>query len=372
MNAVHMAEQSTLGCLMLEPTLANSVSTWLRADDFSHPWHRSVFTTIRELNVARTPIDPTRIGQALFERFGSRRADLPSVVDLLQAVPIRPQGQRYASMVLEASLRREVSCQGVILQAAALSAALTQRSEPVTRITTLIDTTLAQAEERWLGATDGRPDVGQRKDVRLVSRDHDTELGADRLFRAHPPIDPAEVRQNEERLIASLVTHPNHIASTAAWLRPDAPSDPKWRPVYAALVQLDELAQPIDVVTVTWEVQRTSARLGAGPGTRELREAVELAETDDPTHCGRIVAGDQLRIAANHGADTLRAAAANPGIELVDVLQTGHLVASALRETAGALATPSTDARTHLTAVRDTTTSRVAAPSAGVLDPVAG
>ena len=372
MNAVHLAEQATLGSLMLEPTLAGDVSSWLRADDFSHPWHRSVFATIRELNVARAPLDAASVGEALFERLGHRKADLPRVVDLLKATPIHPQGQRYASMVLEASLRREVTCQGVILQAAALSAALSQQSEPVTRITALIDATLTQAEERWLTATGGRADFGAPKGDGLMSRDHGTELGADRLLRAHPPIDLAEVRQNEERLVASLVTHPTHIAAIADWLRPDALNHPTWRPVYAALVQLHELGQPIDVVTVTWEVHRTSTRLGPGPGTRELREAVNLAATDDPPYWGRAVACDQLRTTADRAADALRAAAANPGIDVVDVLQTGHLVTATLRETATVLSPPSTDVRKRLTAVRDLTPPRATAQSASVLGPVAG
>ena len=52
-------------------------------------------------------------------------------------------------MVLEASLRREVACQGVLLQGAALSASLSQRSSPVTRITALVDATLTRAEVPW-------------------------------------------------------------------------------------------------------------------------------------------------------------------------------------------------------------------------------
>ncbi len=372
MNAVHLAEQATLGCLLLEPTLTDTISPWLRAEDFSHPWHRSVFSTIRELHVARAPMDPRHVGQALLEQLGHRRADLPRVLDLLQAAPIHPRGQLYASMVLEASLRREVACQGVILQAAALSASLSQQSGPVTRITALIDATFARAENRWLTATGGRADTGPWMDSASEMRERDTALGADRLMRANPPLDPAGVRKNEERLVASLVTHPTHIGATAAWLRPEALSHPEWRPVYAALVQLSELGQPIDVVSVVWEVHRTSQCLGPGPGTRELREAADLAVADDPRYLGRNVACDQLRLTGDRAADALRSASANPGIDLVDVFQTGHLVASALRETASVLSQPATDGRAHLTAVRGVAPRRAAASSVDVLGPVTG
>ena len=375
MNAMHLAEQATLGCLLLEPALIDSVSSWLRAEDFNHPWHRSVFATIRELHVARASLDPASVGQALVGRLGHRKADLPHVVDLLQAAPIHPHGQRYASMVLEASLRREVACQGVLLQGAALSASLSQRSSPVTRITALVDATLTRAEDRWLTATGGRaeePGVGAGWEPGI--REHDAALGADRLLRAHPPLDLAEVLLHEERLVASLISHPSQIAATAMWLRPEVVSHPEWRPVYTALVQMAELGQPIDVITVAWEVHRTSARLGPGPGTRTLRDAADLSVTDDPRYLGRVVACDHLRVTADHAADALRTAATSPGVDLVDVFHTGHLVAAALRETASAISPSHTDgpAGRRLAAVRDPAMSRAAETPVGVLGPVAG
>ena len=159
MNAVHLAEQATLGALMLERELAADVTTWLRAEDFDHPWHRSVYASIRELHAAHAPVDPQRVGLALADRLGPR-ADLPHLLDLLQAAPTRPVGHRYAAMVLEASLRRDTACQGVLLQAAALSAGLSQHSRPVTAVVAQVDASLDHAEHRWRSrdrATPSRP-----------------------------------------------------------------------------------------------------------------------------------------------------------------------------------------------------------------------
>jgi replicative DNA helicase len=180
--------------------------------------------------------------------------------------------------------------------------------------------------------------------------------------------------QNEAHLVAALVTHPAAIATTAAWLRPEALSDPAWRPVFAALVQLADSGEPIDVVTVNWEVRRASARLGQGPGTREIREAVDLAAASDPGYLSRVVASDQLRTTAAHAADALRSCASNPGIDLVDVLQTGHLVTEALCEKANGLPErPSGSApQRHLAAVHDRTQTRDVESMRGVLGPVAG
>lgn len=374
MNAVHFAEQATLGSVLFEPAAADTVATLLRAEDFAHPWHRAVFTTIRERHIAGAPLGAEFVGPALVERLGYRKADLPRVLDLLQAAPIHPHAQRYAAMVLEASLRRQVACHGVLLEAAALSASLEMQRGPVARTAGLVDATLRDAEQRWFIAAGGRADAEAAAPTVPPTRFFNTALGADRLLRAHPPLDSADVSENEARLVAALVTHPADISTTAAWLRPEALTDPAWRPVYAALVQLAESGQPIDVVTVNWEVRRASARLGPGPGTRELREAVDLAAASDPRYLGRAVASDQLRTTAAHAADALRSCAGNPGIDLVDVLQTGHLVTAALCEKASVLPERPSDSapQRHLAAVHDRTPTRDVESRRGVLGPVAG
>jgi replicative DNA helicase len=332
---MHLAEQATLGALMLEPQLAADVTTWLRAEDFDHPWHRSVYASIRELHAAHAPVDPQRVGVAMVDRLG-RRADLPHLLDLLQAAPTRPVGHRYAAMVLEASLRRDTACQGVLLQAAALSAGLAQHSRPVTTVVAQVDASLDHAEHRWRHATSDP--VAPRTEVETLGLGIPVSaLGADRLLQAHPALDPAAVRRGEEALVASLIARPDHVGDVVRWLRPDALTSTAWRPVYAAVIQLAELGEPVDVVTVAWEVHRASSRLGPGPGTRELRDAVESAACTYPSHLARAVAADHVRITADRAAHALRAAAGNPGVDLTDVLATGHLLTSALRESAEAL-----------------------------------
>jgi len=71
-------------------------------------------------------------------------------------------------------------------------------------------------------------------------------------------------------------------------------------------------------------------------GHRLLRRPRRSASTD-PAHLARAVAADHVRITADRAAHALRAAAGNPGVDLTDVLATGHLLTSALRESAQAL-----------------------------------
>jgi replicative DNA helicase len=377
MNVTQLAEQATLGALLLEPLAMDAMAKWLRAGDFAQPWHQVVYTAIQERHAARSVIDAQTVGTDLVERFGYRRADLPRVVDLLQAAPVRPAAAVYGAMVLEASLRREVAGQGVLLRAAALQASLARESRPINTVTAMVDAAFDSAEDRWSVATGhGKTAPPEPAPVptpiRAALRNPHTAVAADRLLSANPPLHAAVAEENEALLVASLVTHPGRIAATASWLPPEALTNCTWRPVYWALVQLADLGQHIDLITVAWEVRRTSPRLGAGPGLRELRRAVEGAVADDPVYLGRIVAGDRLRRIADRAADGLHTSAANPGIDVRDLLNSGRLATAALRHAAVALPEDAGDTSArYLGPVRDLVPP-VPATAAGEHGPVAG
>ena len=193
MNVAVLAEQATLGSLMLTPAQANNVTGWLRAGDFSHPWHQAIYTTLRERLTAGEPIDPVSVGHQMVDRHGHRRADLPRLASLLEAVPPRGEPRRYAVMVLESALRREVTGYGVLLQAGALSAQLAGQAANLTRVTTLVEDALNAAASRWAEAHDHgtRTELpGNRPEpLRVVPPDtpegacRDAAPSADRLLR---------------------------------------------------------------------------------------------------------------------------------------------------------------------------------------------
>jgi replicative DNA helicase len=349
------------------------IAASLRAEDFAHPWHQEVFATIRELHAAHEPYDAERVGRALLQRVGHRRADLPRILDLLQAAPIHPRPQRYAAMVLEGSIRRALAMQAILLEAGALASAQTQRPGAVHRTAVLVTGILDDAEQRWLGAgTNHGPDAASRESSPLA-RKLDGALGADRLLRAYPPLDHEQVRLDEAHLVAALVVRPSHLARVSAWLRPEAVTDPAWRTVYTAALHLADSGQPIDVVTVTWEIQRTSQRLGAGPDMRELRLALDAASASDPGFLSRSVASDHLRLTADRAAAALRTAATNPGLDLVDVVETGRIVTAAVLDAAAALAPVDGEARQGILGPgRERAPLSSAKPSRSLVGPVTG
>ncbi|MGQ0631514.1 MAG: DnaB-like helicase N-terminal domain-containing protein [Sporichthyaceae bacterium] len=350
-------ERATLGALLLcgEPPSgerhdAAVAGWWLRPEDFADPWHREVYRTIRALSAAGETAGPEAVGLEMLRRLGPTRADVVRIAGLLHDVPVTAQAATYSAMVLEASLRRETAAQGVILRAGALQSTLEASPRPIIAITALIDTVLDDAGHRWAAATNPQPIGADRRSaaptpLRTSIARLDGALAADRLLDAHPSVSARDVAEHEARLIAALLTHPGHIGRTAGWLRPAAVTNRAWRPVYEAMLRLHTYGRPVDAVTVLWEVQRSSRTDGPGPDPATVTAGAEAALAANPAHWSRVVAADHLRSAADRAAESLHTTAANPGLDLGEVLGTGHILTEALRTAARPLTAPPGDAR---------------------------
>jgi hypothetical protein len=352
-KVVPLAERAVLGALLTVPgtditagnprlglTGPDVMTGWLRPEDFADPWHAEVYRTTRALLCAGDSAGPEAVGLDMLRRLGPTRADVVRVAGLLRDVPPHARPETYAVMVLEASLRREVAAQGVLLRAGALQAGLDGSARPMIAISALVDNILDRAADRWATATatatatgNPAPDRARRAPVPLRSTTAGVggALGADRLLAVHPSPTKGQVAEHEATLIAALITHPAQIGATSAWLRPAALTNRTWRPVYEAVLRLHTYGRPLDAVTVFWETQRTARTAGPGPDLAAGRALVERCIAIQPGYAARQVAADHLRLAADHAATSLYAAAGNPGLDLVEVLGTGHIFTEALR-----------------------------------------
>jgi replicative DNA helicase len=354
-KAARLAEAATLGSLLIDPTNFEQITAWLRAGDFADPWHGQLYTVMRERQVAGQAINAEDVGLHLLDKVGPNGADLVRVVGLLWVAPVRPQPLRYAAMVLECSLRREVAGQGVLLRASALSTALTQGRRPVVVGTALVDDALAAGEGRWqLASGESLMVSATHPELAPALRNLDRFLAADKFLTAHPDLDLQQVRDHERRLVAAMVSHPAEVEGVSRWLSPDALVDRPWRAVYAALLEFVDRGKPVDAVTVAWQVQHSSRQLGPGPDPGDLIRAVDAAAVDDPRYYSRPVAADIVRRTADSAARTLQAAADNPGIDVPDLFETARLVTASVRSAACGFPESVDDVPArHLVAVRD-------------------
>ena len=353
MRALPRAEQATLGALLLHPEPLPAVTEWLRAGDFADPWHGQLYAVLRERLVARQPITPEDAGMHLLDRVGPHKADLPRIASLLASTPPGADPRRYAPMVLEASLRREVAGQGVIVRASALATFLSGGSGPVEAGVAQVGKGLREAERRWQLASVASEVTAQPRPL-PDGPQLDRRLAADRFLSAYPAVDGAAVRENEARLVAALVCHPDQATHVSAWLRPDMLVDRTWRAAYAAFLDLSERRQPVDAMTVAWQVQRATALHGAGPDPVVLSKAVDAALSDDPNFLSRRVAADLVRRTADGAAKAMEQAAGNLGLDVPEVLESARLVCEGVLAAAVGLQPPTVEGRAvrHLNAVQ--------------------
>ncbi|QZN84920.1 DnaB-like helicase N-terminal domain-containing protein [Cellulomonas sp. C5510] len=337
-EAVHLAEQALLGSLILDPQPLASVRRWLRPGDFTDPRHGTAFSLLCERDTAGEPIDPMTVAGALVGRLPGAS---PGVVvhDLLQAVPAAPNAGTYGRIVVEAGLRREVAGVGILLRAGALQSALSRESVPMSSTCALVDAALDSVACRWAAATGARESAQDRTPIQLrpALRNPGLRLGADKLLQNHPDRDTAIERAHEALLVGALITHPREVTAVGAHLPPQRISSPSWRTAYGAMLELAELRQPVDVVTVAAATARLCHHGQPAPTMTELQQAVDAGRHAPVREVERTVWIDQLRRIADHGAEQLMTGAANPGLHVEDLVDTGHLITRALLDGAGML-----------------------------------
>lgn len=103
------AEQSVLGALLVDNSAWNRVGDMLTATDFARQEHQAVFTAISALISAMKPADVVTVFERL--QVQNKAADvggLPYLNALAQCVPNAANSRRYAEIVRERSVLRDV------------------------------------------------------------------------------------------------------------------------------------------------------------------------------------------------------------------------------------------------------------------------
>jgi hypothetical protein len=321
---VELAERALLGTLLLQPAQRTGVVGWLLADDFADPWHRDVYATIAN---DATVSSVTETYRRFAAAHGPRRSPAARFATLIQSAPDRPVARRYAAMVLEASIRRQVAGIGVLLEAAAVRAASTAWSgrEPLE----VLRDRLVAAERRWHTA--------QHPEAQPVITAHampavDALLGAARLVAATPPPDPARVRDAESFVLAAILIDPRCLPGIAGRIRPGLFGEPGHRACYEAILDLAERGEPIDLVTVAWQQQHDRELHGPGLTVEDLAGLVALAPLGSPTYLTDQLATVAGRRIAADAAEQLRSLASRPGLDVEDLLFTTRLHAMSVRD----------------------------------------
>lgn len=357
-TATDLAANALLGALLWDPSRAADV-TWLQAEDFAHPANRAIYATLTGMQAekqqvdARTIIEPLRRGTyhdavavggtspgALLHDLLSGTPATPSAESMGQAPgtwPERSEHIRYARLVLDDSIRRQVVASGARIGQSTRDAATVDAeaaSQHVNVVFEQISDRLQSLTERHAAAQSGNQLHGTA--VRVERTTGERGAGAPRA-----ELTPQETRRAELRLIGACLGDPGIRETAHRQLRRSDFADPAAGATWEAITGLLGRGEPVDFVLVAAELERSGcAGLPAHQLLQTAQKAVApaaLRDLDTVARASIARAGDQVQ-------QQLAALAADRGRGSTEVLKrasqtVGEASETAIRVAGGAPAT---------------------------------
>lgn len=324
-----LVELAVLGTLLTGNAPAPEIVRLLRPDDFTENWRGDAIAWLQARR--RDPL--------LLDADASvpswAQPDTTRFTRLFDAAGPPAYLPEYVRLLVEASTARAVAGMGVVLHAGALSASTSGDAEMLGYAVRSVRAMIGESRERL--ARLWSPDTLQGVPEHILSTGAGfmaMRLSSDRFVQKASQQDPAVVAEAERRFIAALINHPKQALYWTSAIGPVSIVSRPWRAVYEAVQRLARGVRPIDRVTVAVEIRKYSLTCGSGPQREELQRWVEGGVVDDPAYWGRQVATHRLRRAGAGVAESLREAAANPGLPVDDLLDTAEILTVGLANAA--------------------------------------
>jgi len=242
-NLAYRAERALLGALLQDPGQIDD-APFVTVADFASSHHQRVFTAIltarmeqhsrstppRDLDVVVAALDPEL-------NLGQLRA-------ISESCPRPGNGATYARMVIEASL-----CRQLAVHAGHLFEAAGRLNHDIARFT---DT--AKSDH------DAETFLGHLLKLAGVLLNHAQEFGPG-IVRGTPPIreqdaERGEHARQEEEVLADLIHNFWSNSQVLEWLPAEAFTSGQRREVYQAIIALASNGEPVDELTVDWQLAR--------------------------------------------------------------------------------------------------------------------
>ncbi|GAA0285973.1 DnaB-like helicase N-terminal domain-containing protein [Streptomyces polychromogenes] len=249
MTPLLYAEQATLGAVLLEPNQLARLTPWLQPSHFYRPLHQALYGAALKLRDGGHPatslgseetVPLSWLSDIVVEADTHVRGLTTSYAHQLVAACPRPGNAAvYGRMVLEGAIRRSVAQHATRLHQAARADALRGTPDESVREVELLSKALKDLARRW--GTEVQP-VPPSRPPAVVPFSPDEQLLAD-----------------EELLLGSLTARPAQLGHVVQWLHPADFADAGHEHVYRALGGLHHRGEPVDELTVLWEIQRRGA-----------------------------------------------------------------------------------------------------------------
>ncbi|MEV3871614.1 DnaB-like helicase N-terminal domain-containing protein [Streptomyces sp. NPDC049906] len=250
MTPLDRAEQAVLGAVFLDPSQLDHFGSWLRPEHFYRPAHQALYASVLALRERAHPGSTAVVGAVPVSWVADavteagtriRGVTAPYAHQLVAACPNSGNAVVYGRMVLEGAIHRTVAEHAVRLHQAARADTVRSGTEETLLRADALARVLADLARRW--GVDARP-VPPPAGPELVVQT--------------PAVDE-DLHADEEFLLACLAARPDQLGVVVGWLRPEDFADLGHQQLYQALGALHHRGEPVDQLTVLWEVQRRGA-----------------------------------------------------------------------------------------------------------------
>ncbi len=303
------AEQALLGALLLDPAQLPPLADWLEVRHFHRPAHAALYEVLLAQHAAdhralASEADPDARRAWALEAICAAEAASPGLTPsyahaLIAACPRAEHAPAYARMVLESAVHRALHEHAHRLLLAAQSSDM----QDAVHLAEVLRQAIRQLTDAW-GAVDPRP---RRPLPQPPAR------------RPDPAGDEA-LRGSEAMLLGALTDQPAAIVGIAQWLTGEDFLDPGHRAVYHALTALAHRGEPVDALTVLWEVQRRGALTSRTLTPDRIRGICAGTSAGDPGYWAETVLLASLLRQAATSAGIIRALALDPSLPATQLL----------------------------------------------------
>ncbi|MFD0259058.1 DnaB-like helicase N-terminal domain-containing protein [Kitasatospora indigofera] len=308
------AEQALLGAVLLAPRQLTVVSGWLEPRHFHRPAHVAIFEALlaqrdaghRALSDAATEAD---LRDWALQAMTAAALASPSFTPgyghtLIEACPQADHAPVYGRMVLETAVRRALQEHAHrLLDAASAGRADADDAQAAVALTLALQRVVEQLSDAW-GSIDNRR--GRRLPAAAPARLSERAVEA--------------TLNHEAMLLGSLTAAPGQVGDLARWLRPEDFLDPGHGAVYQALVGLSHRGEPVDALTVLWEVQRRGALTSRVTSREQVRALCRGGFTGDPGYWAELVLRASLIRSAATSAGIVRVLALDASLSAAPLL----------------------------------------------------
>jgi replicative DNA helicase len=335
MTPLELAERYLLGVLLWNPERVVDVGPHLASTDFADMRRAAVFTVITEHLAGRAhQLAQARAARPHAHQWASVLMEVvPELADYISSAELETyrtlvpagggQPDVYAELVMEASIRRQITALGY--EAARLSAQTPLLDELLAAHDT-INAHLASVEQRWAA-------MAQTRDVARVLDSGSALAGGGDFDLFGRPVLPAsttpapsseDMHVAQEQVIGGILRNPGVADALLGRLEPADFLNGALSNAFAAArhvhAQAAVTGRQVDPVTVAWALQALPEASGPTPSPEYLHELAHDLDLNDLDHAVDLVMRASLANLTTRAAATAQQAAHQASMEPGEVL----------------------------------------------------